>query len=61
MKRTKVLKGYHHSYSEESIKQYMALPTEMKLKWLEEVNRFSYCALPPKNKKIRELLRAGKI
>jgi len=61
MKQAKALKGYYHSYSEESIKQYMALPTEMKLKWLEEINKFSCQALPPKIKEIRELFRAGKI
>lgn len=53
--------GYKHSYSIEQIKEYMALPAEMKLQWLEEVNEFLYKAMPPKNREIWEKFRKGEI
>lgn len=54
-------KGYRYYCSMETIKQYMALPAAMKLEWLEEINRFSYYAMPAKNRKIWEKFRKGEI
>ena len=54
-------KGYRYYCSTGTIKEYMAMSTEMKLEWLEEINRFSYHAMPAKNRKIWEMLRKGEI
>jgi len=54
-------KGYRYYCSMETIKEYMALPAAMKLEWLEEINRFSYYAMPAKNREIWEKFRKGEI
>ncbi len=61
MSGQKKLKGYSHTYSDEKIKDYTALPIEMKLAWLEEAAAFTFEATPLKTKKIAELFRSGKI
>lgn len=63
MKRLQVQKkgGYRYCCSEEVLKEYMALSPEMKLRWLEEANRFSYLATSPKIRRIKEKFRRGAI
>ncbi len=54
-------KGFSYTVSEESLKKWMHMPTEMKLEWLEEINEFIWKYTPKKNKKIIELFRKGDI
>lgn len=51
--------GYSYSYSDETIKEYMALFNKAKLEWLEQVNSFLYKFTPPENRKIWEKFRKG--
>jgi len=54
-------KGFGHDATEESIKDYGGLSAELKLKWLEEVNRFLYNSMSENKRKIAEKFRAGEI
>ena len=56
---TKKDKGFTYYVTDEEIKKYMKLPPELKLKWLEEANEFTWKY--GKNKEIREKLRRGEI
>lgn len=51
--------GYYYTYSKETIRKYLNLPTKMKLEWLEEVNRFLYHTMTPENRAIWERFRRG--
>jgi len=53
--------GFKYSYSEDKLREYMALSAKEKLDWLEEANRFTYKTLTPETKKIREAFRSGNI
>ncbi len=53
--------GYSYSVTMADIKKFRTLPVELRLKWLEEANRFLYYAMDEKAKKIREKLRKGQI
>ncbi|MEA3557850.1 MAG: hypothetical protein U9R75_01215 [Candidatus Thermoplasmatota archaeon] len=53
--------GYSYSIEDEKIREYMKLSTENKLRWLEEINEFTYLALSDREKEIREKLRKGEI
>ncbi|HEX9859922.1 MAG TPA: hypothetical protein VGB23_01870 [Nitrospirota bacterium] len=53
--------GFSYTLTRKQIKDYQALPIEMRLQWLEEANRFLWEAMPEKNKKIREALRKGEM
>ena len=54
-------KGYSYTVEDEKIIEYMKLSTEHKLKWLEEINAFTYSVLSDKEKLIRQKLRAAEI
>jgi hypothetical protein len=54
-------KGYSYTVEDEKILEYMKLSTEDKLFWLEEINLLTEAALTPREKRIRNLLRAGEI
>lgn len=54
-------KGFRYRYSRETIERYLTLPAKMKLQWLEEINQFSYKAMPKKNRRIWEQFRQGEI
>ncbi|MDI6840036.1 MAG: hypothetical protein QMD71_04145 [bacterium] len=61
MKKRENRGGYYFYRSKEQLKEYMALPPEQKLEWLEEINRFLYKAMPLENRKICEKFRRGEI
>ena len=52
-------KGFSYDLEDEKIREYMKLSTEDKLRWLEEINEFTQAALSEREKRFRELLRAG--
>ncbi|MFQ5800161.1 MAG: hypothetical protein ACE5HH_00375 [Candidatus Hydrothermarchaeales archaeon] len=54
-------KGYSYTLSEESLKRWMSMPAELKLEWLEEINRFLWKYVPKKNKEIIAKFRKGEI
>ncbi len=54
-------KGFSYSVSEESLKRWMAMPAEMKLEWLEEINEFIWKYAPEESKKIMAKFRKGDI
>lgn len=54
-------KGFSYSVSDEQLKKWMAMPAEMKLQWLEEINEFLWKYMPEKNKKIMAKFRKGEI
>jgi hypothetical protein len=56
-----VSKGFSYTLEDEKLLEYMKLSTEDKLRWLEEINEFTQAALTEKEKRFRELLRAGEI
>jgi len=53
--------GFYYCLSEETIRKYMSLPARMKLKWLEEANRFSRKALTSKTRRFWQQFRRGEI
>ncbi|MHA1298487.1 MAG: hypothetical protein ACTSO9_03490 [Candidatus Helarchaeota archaeon] len=54
-------KGFYYTFEDSKIKEYMKLSTEEKLKWLEEINKFTQMVLTEKEKEFRNKLRAGEI
>jgi hypothetical protein len=50
-------KGYSYTLEDEKIREYMALSTEDKLKWLEEINELTEQVLSPAEKKIRAKIK----
>lgn len=50
-------KGFSYTLEKEKILEYQKLSTEDKLKWLEEINKFTNLFLSEKDKKIRALFR----
>lgn len=53
--------GFYYCLSEETIRKYMSLSPAMKLKWLEEANRFTRKALTSKTRRIWQQFRRGEI
>lgn len=53
--------GYSFTVEDEKILAYMKLTTEEKLKWLEEINSFTFAALTEEEWKIRQKLRSGEV
>jgi len=60
-KKRKKLKGFSYYCDMNQIKEYMKLPVEWKLTWLEEANKFCHFCLPSHNKEIWEKFRKGEI
>ncbi len=54
-------RGFRYACSEEAIREYMALPPEMKLRWLAELSRFLHQALPPETKALQDKFRRGEV
>ncbi len=54
-------KGFSYAFSEERLKKWMAMPAEMKLEWLEEINEFIWKYAPEENKRIMAQFRRGEI
>jgi hypothetical protein len=54
-------KGFIYTVGDEKIIEYMKLSTEDKLKWLEEINKFTNMVLSDREKELREKLRACEI
>lgn len=55
------LKGIKYVRSEEQIKEYMKIPLESKLAWLQNFNEFTYKMLRGKRLKIQDKFRRGEI
>jgi len=53
--------GFYYCLNEKAIRKYMSLPAGMKLKWLEEANRFTRKALTPKTRRIWQQFRRGQL
>lgn len=54
-------KGFSYTIDDEKILEYMKLPVQDKLKWLEEINEFNELFLGKKEKKIRDKLKQDEI
>jgi hypothetical protein len=52
------MKGFTYTLEDEKIREYMALSTEDKLKWLEEINEFTEQVLGPAEKELRAKMRS---
>ena len=55
------MKGFYYTIETEKILKYMKLSTEDKLKWLEEINEFTFQILTDKQKDLRQKIRKGEI
>jgi len=53
--------GYSYFVTKEQIREWMRVPPEQKLQWLEEANKFLLKAMDPKAREIMEKLRRGEI
>ena len=53
--------GYSYAVTKEQIKKWQAVSPEMRLEWLEEINRFLYEAQSPKTREIWQKFRRGDI
>jgi hypothetical protein len=53
--------GYSYSVTEAQIVEWMRVPVEEKLRWIEDVNRLSHELQSDETKRIRELIRSGSI
>ncbi|MFH1049984.1 MAG: hypothetical protein V1779_03525 [bacterium] len=54
-------KGLKYYIEDDKIREYMKLSTEEKLKWLDEIQKFSELAMTEKDKEIREKFRKREI
>ena len=54
-------KGFKYHIEDDKIREYMKLSAEQKLKWLEEIQKFSELAMTDEAKKIREKFRKCEI
>lgn len=59
--KNKAQKGYSYNIDEEKIREYMKLPDEEKLKWLEEALVFTEMFSDEESKRVREAFRKGEI
>lgn len=59
--KKKGFRGFSYYCDSLQIKEYMKLPVEFKLTWLEEANKFCHFYIPPQNKEIWEKFRKGEI
>ncbi|GBE17676.1 MAG TPA: hypothetical protein ENH13_05435 [Euryarchaeota archaeon] len=57
----KIERGFKHVHSESALRKWMAMPADMKLNWLEEINLFLWKCVPEKNKDIIEKFRRAEI
>lgn len=53
--------GYTYYCDDDAIRAYLGLSAAMKLRWLEEANRFVYKASSTRTRKIRERFRRGEV
>lgn len=54
-------KGFSYKFSEEKLKKWIAMPAELKLEWLEEINKFIYEFAPKESREIIAKFRRGEI
>ena len=54
-------KGYSYRVTDEQIRRWRALPTRVKLQWLEDANRLLASALSPKARAIQDRFRRGEL
>lgn len=54
-------KGYRYTVDDEKLLAFMALSTEDKFEWLEELNELTDQVLTPAEKEARAKLMAGEI
>lgn len=54
-------KGFSYTVSEEALKKWIAMPPELKLEWLEEINEFLFTFAPEKSKEAISKFRKGEI
>ena len=54
-------KGIKYTRSEEEIKEYMKMPLESKLTWLQSFNEFTYKVMNGKRLKILGKFRRGEL
>ena len=54
-------KGFYYEVGEKKIEEYKNLPDEMKLKWLDEIFKFTVMCETEETREIREKLRKGEI
>ncbi len=54
-------KGFDYEIEDEKIVEYKNLPDELKLKWLDEILKFTIMCDTKETKEIREKLRKGEI
>lgn len=54
-------KGFSYKVSEEALEKWIAMPPEMKLEWLEEINEFIFNFAPEKSKEAISKFRKGEI
>ena len=53
--------GYAYTVTEAQIIEWIGVPVEEKLRWIEDVNRLSHELQSDETKRIRELIRSGSI
>jgi len=56
-----VTKGFSYTLEDEKIIEYLALPVEDKLQWLEDINAFNELFLSEREKMIMDDLREGRV
>jgi hypothetical protein len=52
-------KGFSYYLEDEKVLEYMKLPDESKLEWLEEIDEFTRAVLTEEELEFRDRLRAG--
>lgn len=52
-----MIKGFHYQLDRSQIEDYIKVPPEKKLEWLEEIQLFSEMALTNEAKKVRQYFR----
>lgn len=58
---TKKTKGITYFHTKEEIREYMKMPLESKLEWLQSANEFTYKMLRGKRLKIWQKFRRGEL
>ncbi|MEE8401880.1 MAG: hypothetical protein V3R86_06980 [Candidatus Hydrothermarchaeaceae archaeon] len=54
-------KGFSYTVPEEALEKWIAMPPELKLDWLEEINDFIFKFAPEKSKEAISKFRKGEI
>ena len=54
-------RGYSYRVTDDQVRRWSALPTEVKLQWLEDANRLLAVALTPEARETQNRFRRGEI